>query len=112
MTNRRMRHLPTVLLMTTALAWNLPALAQTGTSGSAQMPPSSSAGTPPGGLAPQGSGTGLGVNPARPAPGNVNSNGLPADLTPAMPPQSQPRTAPASRPGQGSGMTLPPTQRP
>ncbi|MET4577361.1 hypothetical protein [Ottowia thiooxydans] len=101
--------------MTTALAWNLPALAQTGTTGNSQTPPPASAGTPQGGgLAPQGSGTGLGVNPARPAPGSVNSNGLPADLTPAMPPASQPRTAPSMRPGQGPGTTPnpPPTQRP
>ncbi|MBK6614925.1 hypothetical protein [Ottowia sp.] len=78
MTQRLLRSVPVAILMTTALAWNLPATAQT-TTGSG-VPMSASSGATP---APA---------PARPAQSTpatggaaTGGSGLPADFSPAMP---------------------------
>jgi len=93
-----MRNLPGVILMTTALAWNLPALAQSGTVGGTQTPPAANSGAglnqAPNQAPAMGAGTGIngtsgaGVNRTTGAGTGLNSNGLPQGFSPAMPASS------------------------
>lgn len=98
MSQRILRTVPAALLMTTALAWNLPAAAQ-GTMG-----------------APVGAATGTvqkAPAPATPAPAADTAprggSALPADLTPAMPASAASGAASAGKP---AGMPAPRSTRP
>ena len=98
MTKRLLRTVPAAILMTTAMAWNLPALAQTPSGAGAA--PSSQSSTPP--RRPVGERT--------PAPGNTATgmgtvSGLPADLTPAMPASDASAAQKSAKPGSGFGPT-------
>lgn len=91
MTKRILRTVPAALLMTTAMAWNLPAAAQ-GTVGT----PSTATGTMQKAPAPA---TPPPAGDAAPRGGAAFGGGLPADLTPAMPASA----ASAARQGQPAG---------
>lgn len=95
MKQRNLRLVPAALMMTTALSWSLPALAQTSTGGTAPAQPASAAapsmghggGLHPGAkVAPPGPAVG---GTAAPAAGNTppgtSTNGLPPGFEPAMP---------------------------
>lgn len=81
MTQRLLRTVPAAVLLTTALSWNLPALAQTSSgTGTGTRPPSGSSAAP--------AATSPGTTPERPSSGTGGSgdaHGLPGDLRPAMP---------------------------
>lgn len=106
MSKRNLRTVPAALLMTTALSWSLPVLAQTGNPGTAPARPASAAspstsgGLHPGAkLTPPGPAAG---GTATPSPAGASTHGLPPGFEPAMPKQpgaSTPGTKPAtSRP--------------
>ena len=87
MTQRLLRTVPAAVLLTTALSWNLPALAQTG-SGTGTRPPSGSSAVP--GTTPPDTTTvppssGSGSDTGGSDTGGSDARGLPADLRPAMP---------------------------
>lgn len=96
MSQRIFRTVPAALLMTTALAWNLPAAAQGignapggAATGTVQPAPAPADARPTGEAAPRDSG---GTSSGQ---GAFGGRGLPADLTPAMPDRA------ASAPDQG-----------
>ena len=103
MSQRILRTVPAALLMTTALAWNLPAAAQ-GTmgapvgaaTGTVQKAPAPATPAPAADTAPRG-GAAVGGGSA-----------LPADLTPAMPASA----ASAAEPGKPTGSTTPRSTKP
>lgn len=80
MTQRLLRTVPAAVLLTTALSWNLPALAQTG-SGTGTRPPSGSSAVP--GTTPPD--TTIELPSTGSSSGGSDARGLPADLRPAMP---------------------------
>lgn len=82
MSQRILRTIPMAVLMTTAMAWNLPAAAQ----GTASTPPPAASAGPAQSTPPQTSA--LALQPAPKAPAGTSATDgdrLPADLTPAMP---------------------------
>ena len=91
MSKRNLRTVPAALLMTTALSWSLPALAQT--AGTAPARPASAApsghagGLHPGAqVAPPGPAVGGTAAPAAGGtPAGASTNGLPPGFEPAMP---------------------------
>lgn len=115
MSQRILRIVPVALLMTTALAWNLPAAAQgTGTTapsagpgpatGTVQQIPAPATARPAGEAAPRG-GSGSGSGNA------AFGGGLPADLTPAMPDrpasEADDQGKPGTAPKPSTGTTKP-----
>ena len=116
MTKRNLRAVPAALLMTTALSWSVPALAQTTGTGTAPARPASAAPSMGGGLHPGAQvvppGPAVGGTPT-PAPGSATSgtstNGLPPGFEPAMPNKSG-ASAPTGTPPAGGNR--PATPRP
>lgn len=106
MSQRILRTVPMAVLMTTALAWNLPAAAQ----GMASPPPAVSAGPaqkmPPGAAAPA-------ARDGAKATATPDAKGerLPADLRPALPPGASEQPAPADAASdRGSAAPVTPKQ--
>ena len=91
MSQRILRTVPMAVLMTTALAWNLPAAAQA----IASPPPAVSAG--PAQKAPPGAGVPAARDGAKAAAATpaAKDERLPADLRPALPPGASEQAAPA-----------------
>ena len=112
MSQRILRTVPAALLMTTALAWNLPAAAQ-GTmgapvgaaTGTVQKAPAPATPAPAADTAPRG-GAAFGGGSALPAD---LTPAMPADLTPAMPASAASGAASAGKP---AGMPAPRSTRP
>jgi hypothetical protein len=103
MTQRLLRSVPVALLMTTALAWNLPATAQTAAGSGAPMSTSSGATPAP---AP--------VPPSAPATGGAatGGSGLPADFSPAMPASAASAAPRGGGYGPGTGPRTPGGNKP
>jgi hypothetical protein len=92
MSQRRiLRTVPAALLMTTALAWNLPAGAQ-GTTGSSAHPPAGSAQRLPPAAPPRTPADGAGSTPPPASFGGAPA--LPSDLRPALPASAASAAAP------------------
>lgn len=106
MSKRILRTVPAAVLMTTALAWGMPAAAQSGTMGTppATMSPGAATKAPPKAIGE--SSTGSAAGGAAFGGGNT----LPADLTPAMPASAA--SAPADGVIRGSSGLPPKTSRP
>lgn len=121
MTHRNLRSVPAALLMTTALSWSLPALAQTSTApgtapnrAASATAPSTSTGLHPGARVTPPTGTGTMGSPATQttpgtsaAPG-TSTNGLPPNFEPAMPGAKS--SAPAAGKSSGGAYQAPSTR--
>lgn len=96
MTQQFLRTVPAAILMTTALAWNLPATAQS-TSGNPPTSRSAPRSTPAPGMPGGSQGTPSGDVAVKPA------SGLPADLQPTAPASSASAALPAGGASMGPG---------
>ncbi|WP_431777667.1 hypothetical protein [Ottowia caeni] len=101
MTKRTTRNLPAIVLMTTALAWNVPLMAQSGAKGGAQSQPPENAAAPSGLTATPGSSPKK-SDSSQAGRRDSPDTGLPTDLTPAMPSAGTSK-APSSSPSSGDG---------
>lgn len=120
MKQRNLRLVPAALLMTTALSWSLPTLAQTGGSAAPARPASATMPSMGGGLHPNAQvappDAPAGGTPT-PAPGSAapgaSTNGLPPGFEPAMPGRAASASHPADAAPAGKAPVRPmPPARP